>query len=187
MRAKLSLADILAAATELGDQIGLYQLELKEIAQELQIKTPSLYNHITGINGLYEHLAIKALDDLHEHLISSVLGVSGEEAMSALAKAYLQFGTENTTLYQAIENPKLQETEVISEKKAKILKLVQQLLKPYHFSEDQELHIIRIFRSYLHGFVVLNRDGGFNMNFSIIESYEKGLKALITGLNLDES
>lgn len=184
MRAKLSLANILVAATELGDQRGLYQLELKEIAQELQIKTPSLYNHITGIKGLYEHLAIKALDDLHEHLISSVLGVSGEEAMSALAKAYLQFGTENPTLYQAIENPKLQETEVISEKKAKILKLVQQLLKPYHFSEDQELHIIRIFRSYLHGFVNLNGGKLYQICLDLNESFELGFQALLIGLDL---
>jgi AcrR family transcriptional regulator len=49
---------VLNAAIQLLDQEGREALSLGRLAQRLGIQTPSLYNHIDGLPGLYRALAV---------------------------------------------------------------------------------------------------------------------------------
>lgn len=186
MKKKITLEQILLASIDLGIEKGLLNISLNEIAAQIGIKTPSLYNHIAGIDDLYTQLASQSLKALETHLTQSIIGFSGFEALTKVANAYFDFAQKNPLLYEAIENPRLKNTEEIAQLKENIVLLIQALLKSYHFSPEQEVSIIRVLRSYLHGFVSLNAGNLYNIkNVEVKDSFDLGLSALLNGLKLD--
>lgn len=184
MKKKINLEQILQAAEKLSNKKGLLSLDLKDIAAELNIKSPSLYNHVAGINDLYEKLALSALTELSSALTKSAVGREKRDALEAVAQAYFHFAISHSGLYEAIENPRLTETAEISQAKEALLVLLRQLLWKYEMSEQQEIHVIRILRSFLHGFVSLQIGHLYKMNADINESFMIGLTALLSGLQL---
>src|SRR5262249_32839993 len=90
-KAGYSQADVLAAAVEQIDKRGWHQLSMGEVAQQLKIKTRSLYNHGGGVSGLRGMLAIHASRALNDALVKVTVGKSGEEAARAMAHAHRAF------------------------------------------------------------------------------------------------
>lgn len=66
-------------------------VSLNEIASELGIKTPSLYNHISGIEDLYLQVGAYSLKLLKEELILSMLGLSKYDALIKVSNTYVNF------------------------------------------------------------------------------------------------
>src|ERR1700730_16385149 len=93
---------VLQAAIELADEMGLEQITLALLAQKLNIKTPSLYNHVEGMPGIRKELAYWVLNQMKEQLADAAIGVSGEEALIAMGLAYLAFARKHPGLYEAI-------------------------------------------------------------------------------------
>lgn len=173
------------ATIELGSEKGLLNVSLNDISSKLGIKTPSLYNHISGVEDLYIQLGSYSLELLEKELIQSILGFSGHEALIKVANAYFEFALKNPVLYNAIENPYLTNTKDISKLKEKIVILIQSILKKYQLTTEQEINIIRILRSYLHGFASLSIGNLFNIKtVNSKESFDLGLAALLSGLKL---
>ncbi len=81
MRQGLDKMSVLKAAAELADQEGFEQVSLASLAKKLQIRTPSLYNHVQGLPGLRKELACFALRKLKEELAEAAIGKSGDEAL----------------------------------------------------------------------------------------------------------
>ena len=57
-RAGLDSAAVVRAAADLADAKGIDALTLGEVAARLGVRTPSLYNHIAGLDGLRRDLAL---------------------------------------------------------------------------------------------------------------------------------
>ena len=49
---------IITTSARLSNEVGLNNLSLKMIAEELNIKSPSLYNHISSLDDIKEKLMI---------------------------------------------------------------------------------------------------------------------------------
>ena len=58
--ARNSISDelIIETSARLSNKVGLDNLSLKMIAEELDIKSPSLYNHISSLDDIKEKLMI---------------------------------------------------------------------------------------------------------------------------------
>src|ERR1700694_3258177 len=93
---------VLQAAIELADEMGLGQITLALLAQKLNIKTPSLYNHVEGMPGIRKELAYWVLSHMKEQLADAAIGVSGEDALMSMGLAYLAFARKHPGLYEAI-------------------------------------------------------------------------------------
>jgi len=152
---------IVSAAAELIEEIGLKNIDLNKLADKLGIKTPSLYNHIDGINGLYVGLVDLGMERLSESLRNSAIGLSKEDAIVAVAYAYRKFVKDNPELYKAtMKAPKLDNGYI--KKSGNISDIMNKILESYNnYSEEEKVHIIRGFRSIVHGFVSLENDGFF--------------------------
>ncbi|MCJ1996411.1 TetR/AcrR family transcriptional regulator [Lactococcus piscium] len=186
MKKKIDNEKIIHATIALATKQGLLNVSLNGIAANLGIKTPSLYNHISGIEDLYGQLGIYSLDLLEKEVVQSVLGFSKHDALIRIANTYVTFAIQNPVLYHAIENPYLKNSQDISKAKEAIVLIIQSVLKVYNFTIEKEIKIIRVLRSYLHGFASLYIADLFNIKtVDVDESFDLGLNALLSGLGLD--
>ncbi len=173
---------VLQAAVELADDLGLEQITLALIAQKLNIKTPSLYNHVDGMPGIRKDLAHWSLSRMKEQLADAAIGVSGEEALMAMGLAYLAFARKHPGLYEAtLWAPDRNDATALNLAED-VIHLFLRVLEVYHLSEDEALHAIRGLRSIFHGFVSLEIKKGFGLALDRDESYRYILKPFLNGL-----
>lgn len=184
MKTKITLERIMEVTVIVANKKGLFQVTLNDVSNALGIKTPSLYNHVSGIHDLYVHLSIYALKQYTETLTNSAIGLAKRDALEAIANASYEFSVNHPVLLNAIENPMLLDNELINQSKEHIVHFILKILKPYGFNPSKSIHITRSLRSYLYGFSMLSSQSLFQMNEDYHESFKLGLNALLDGFNL---
>ncbi|MBS4213763.1 MULTISPECIES: TetR/AcrR family transcriptional regulator [Neobacillus] len=178
----LELTEILEVAGELADQYGLQEVTLANLAKELNIRPPSLYNHFDGLPGLRKKLAIYGLNLLYDELAPAAIGVSGAEALLAISKAYVGFARTHPGIYEATLMAPDPEDVDVQQAGAKIVDLSVRVLQAYKLEGDMALHAVRGLRSILHGFSSLEQRGGFKMALDLDKSLEIIITAFIEGI-----
>src|SRR5512134_3341802 len=98
-RAGLDKGAVVAAAAAILNTKGVEALTLNRLAQELGVKTPSLYNHVDGLPGLYRELALLNARTLGERVAQAAIGKAGPAALMAIAKAYRAYIKEAPGVY----------------------------------------------------------------------------------------
>ncbi|MGG1519193.1 TetR-like C-terminal domain-containing protein [Paenibacillus oryzisoli] len=174
---------VLQAAIALADREGLAQLSLASLAAALNVKTPSLYNHIKGLPDLKRQLSRRGLILVKDAMVETVIGKSEDAALLAAGLAYVGFARKQPGLYEAVtapltdyEDPELQDAG------AQVVSFLLKLLAPYGLSEEDALHVVRGFRSLVHGFASLEGQNGFRMGLDRDESLRRLLQTYLLGL-----
>jgi AcrR family transcriptional regulator len=181
-RAGLDEETVLQAGAALVDAEGWEALSLARLAEILGVRTPSLYNHVAGLEGLRRGLALRGLGVLRDRMARAAIGKSGAEALLSIASAYRGVAKEHPGLYVAGLRAPAADDAPRNQVAADILLIIHTVLAPYALTEPEEIHAIRAFRSMAHGFVSLELAGGFGMPFDLEESYQTLVDLLITGL-----
>ena len=75
---------VVQAAAALIDTIGIEQVTLVDLAERLEIRTPSLYNHVQGMEGLRRELALFGVRELMKRVGQAIMGKAGDEAVLPL-------------------------------------------------------------------------------------------------------
>lgn len=183
-RIGLDLQAILQTAADVADHDGYDAVTLASLAKRLGIRSPSLYNHVDGLEGLRKKLAIFALQRLTEVLTDAAVGRSGDEAIRALGYAYVGFARAHPGLYEAaLRAPDTRDSDVQQAGEA-IVKLSVRVLEAYGLTDEAALHAVRGLRSILHGFASLEKFGGFGLPLRIDESLARLLDVFIAGLHV---
>jgi AcrR family transcriptional regulator len=178
----LDLTEILEAAAELADQFGVQDVTLANLAKNLGIRPPSLYNHFDGLGGLRKKLAIYGIERLYEVLAQAGIGVAGDEAVMTISKAYVNFARKHPGIYEATLMAPDMEDEDVQLAGSKVVEITVRILQAYRLEGDTALHAVRGLRSILHGFSSLEKSGGFKMALDLDESLEIIIKAFIIGI-----
>jgi AcrR family transcriptional regulator len=157
-------------------------LSLSELAAELHVRTPSLYNHVAGLEALQRELALLAVEELRVRLTDAAVGRSGDDALHALAGAYRNFARERPGLYrQALRAPEPGDVEREAAA-ARVVDVVRRVLAGFGLRGDDAIHAVRAFRSAVHGFVSLETAGGFGLPLDLDESFRRLVEGVIRGL-----
>ncbi|GIO11429.1 TetR family transcriptional regulator [Cohnella xylanilytica] len=187
-RIGLDLPTLLQTATDIADAQGLEAVTLASVAQKLQIRSPSLYNHVNGLPDLRRHLAFRGLALLKERFDRALEGVSGDEAVRSFSRAYLGFAREHPGLYEAIQRAPEPDDEALKQAMGEIVGYAVRSLEGYGLRGDPAIHAVRAIRSLLHGFASLERQGGFGMPQDLdvtfrlmVETFLAGIKAMKNG------
>ena len=93
---------ITETAAKIANEAGYENITLKMIADELGIKTPSLYNHIDGLEDVKRLLMIYGWKQMEERMIQSAIGVAGYDAIKAGCYAFYEYATENPGVFNAM-------------------------------------------------------------------------------------
>lgn len=179
---KLDRNYIIEAAAKLCEETGLEGITLFKLAETLGIKTPSLYNHIDGLEDLYLALATNSMKKLGERIGDAAVGKADEEAVRAMAYEYRKFAEERPEEYKAIiKSPALGKEEVM-EANSKMVRVMYRVLEVSGFSEEDTVHAIRGLRSLVHGFVSLEEAGFFKGKYDIEESFKRMVENYIRSI-----
>jgi AcrR family transcriptional regulator len=181
---QLDMEVILTATAELVEEKGLENVTLLQVAEKLGVKSPSLYNHLSGLKELSTGLAKLSMSRLEEAIRNAAVGRSKDDALMQIALAYRNFAKENPELYKAtLKFPAFKDDE-LREAGTAIVRILYQVMEPYHYSEEDTIHLVRGFRSALHGFVSLEEAGFFKAaDIDMEKSYTRLVSGLISTLN----
>jgi AcrR family transcriptional regulator len=178
----LDTAAVVRAAGEIADQVGLDQLTLALVAQKLNIRVPSLYNHVDGLAGLRQALALAGAQQCIDSLRKATVGKAGREALLSFMLAYRAFAQEHPGLYAiSVAAPRV-EASALYAVAQELLELMGILLAPYQLDQEQAYHCMRGIRSFIHGFVMLEAAGGFGMPISLDQSFQVMAEVFIDGI-----
>ena len=166
---------IITTSARLSNEVGLNNLSLKMIAEELNIKSPSLYNHISSLDEIKEKLMIYGWKELGEKATESAVGIAGYEALRNMCYAFYDYATNNKGVFAAMLWYNKFESEEKNEATTKLFSLLFRVLQPLNISDNNIEHIIRTLRGFLEGFVLLVNNNAFGNPISIKESFDLSL------------
>lgn len=182
-RNSITLSRILQAGIEIMETNGEEELTLTTLAGKLGIRTPSLYNHIGGIQDVRRLLAVHGLEQLQSELTDAAIGRAGDDAIRAMAQAYISFARNNPGLYEATLYTPGGEDADYSRVAQAIVDLVTQVFKAYQLKQDDSLHMARALRCILHGFASLKHRGGFGLPLDLELSFGEIVETFLAGLH----
>lgn len=182
-RVGLSIEQILTEAAEVADREGLSALTLSALAERLKIRSPSLLHHVGSLRRLQERLGTLGCRRLREALSQAALGRAGADAVRSLAHAFRAFAQEHPGLYAAVQLPPPADDAEAVEEARKVVEVVALSLRGVGLPEAQGVHAVRALRAGLHGFVVLELQGGFGLPDDVDESFEALVEVLVDGLS----
>lgn len=184
-RAGLDPERVVAAAAELIDAEGVDALTLAKLAERLSVRIPSLYNHVAGLEGLRHELALLALRGLASALGQAAIGKAGDEALFALANAYRAYVKAHPGLYALLVRIPAGSDEKLRQAEALPVQVALAVMSGYGLSGDDAIHAVRALRSAVHGFVTIETTGGFGLDLSTDESFQRLIALLARGLHDD--
>lgn len=179
----LDLDAVLDAAEAVADAEGFDAVTLMAVAQRLGVRSPSLYAHVAGLHGLRRAMALRAAAILAQRLEEAVAPYTGGRAVQALAEAYRSLARERPGLYAALQPglPAAEDAELARALAAPV-RVVMDVLRSMDVAETNLVHAARSLRSALHGFILLERFGGFGLPDSIEDSFGYLTSLLVAGI-----
>jgi AcrR family transcriptional regulator len=185
MARDLSKKKIVGRAAELANELGsVDRLKLKDLAAALNVRVPSLYNHVEGTDGLIYAMRLHALAILHASLLDAMAGKIGRDALWAAAQSYRSFAHANPGIYPLVI-PAGQADSEIERLGWNTISLLLLVLGSFGLEGDEALHVVRGFRSMLHGFVSLELADGFKLDLDRDQSFQRLFQAYVNGLSID--
>ena len=154
----ISRERIIETAANLSNKAGLENLSLKMIAEELKIKSPSLYNHVSSLDDIKKQLMLYGWKQIETLTIEAAVGVTGYEALKNMCYAFYKNATR------------------------KLFEMIFKVMKTVNISDENINHIIRTLRSFLEGFSLLVNNNAFGNPVSIKESFDLSLEIIINGI-----
>ena len=180
----VTLNDVVKAASEVADQEGLSAVTLSRVAGDLGVRSPSLYAHVDGIGGLRRALQVHAAGVLADHFREAVAGSrGGGGALAALARCYRTFALKHPGLLDTLlPAPSAAEDHEVAEAMAEPARVVAQAVIDAGIPEQHAVNAVRYLRSAVHGFVVLEKGGGFGLPEDPDESFEAMVEMIVGGI-----
>jgi len=180
--AKIDKQTIIQAAANLANKDGLEKVTLKELAEIFGIRSPSLYNHIQGLDELRNSLMFYGWAQLGDDIAMSAVGKSGDDAVRAMCKSYRDYSTVNPGVFEAMMWYNQHSSQEAAQTTVGLTKLISLVLSAYNLKEDEKIHTSRMFRSFLQGFCSIANNNSFADPISVDESFDFAVELLIGSL-----
>lgn len=174
---------VIARAVEMADSMGsVTAVSLTALARALDIRTPSLYNHVASLEDLQHGMAVAALSQLLDDLRRASAGLVGRPALEAVAHAYRRFAQAHPGIYPlTISAPDSEDSELTALSQ-ELIHMLLLMLAPLGLYGDDAIHAIRGLRAILHGFTLLEMAEGYMMLLDRDESFWRLVKAYLDGI-----
>jgi AcrR family transcriptional regulator len=150
---------ILEESIRLIEEKGYTSFSLRELAGRLDVQPASLYNHIQGIDEIYEGVAVKASEMMHRLLVEAMTGKDDDTAFIQGVYAYRRFTEEHPELYQALIHIPTANDELITKASFYSFEPLREIVHNYNLPKPDAVHFMRLLRSFIHGFAELSGNG----------------------------
>ena len=182
-RRRLNREKVVERAAALANAAGAAdEVTLTALAAALDIRVPSLYNHIDGLEDLQHALAVYGVQQLGGRLRAAASGKVGRAALLAIAAAYRRFAQEQPGVYPLTIRAPAPDDEALTAPAQELLQMLLLVLASFGLQGAAALHAVRGLRSLLHGFVALEAAEGFKMPLDRDESFSRVVNTYLDGL-----
>ena len=168
---KVDLGRIQHEATALANRHGLDGLSMSDLADALNVRTPSLYSHVAGIGDVRRILALHGLAELERGASRATIGKSGPDAVRALLNEYRDFVRKNPGVYAATLPTPPREDAEWSGAVGRLTETCVAALHGYGLGGPEAIHALRGLRSLVHGFASLEAAGALKHPVDRDESF----------------
>jgi AcrR family transcriptional regulator len=175
---------VAAAAVRVVEQHGLDGLSLAAVAADLGIRSPSLYAHVEGLAGLQRLVAEEGATRLALALSESAGTATGRDAARAFMASYRSFAHRHPGLYEASQRdaPVPTEDPELAQTFREPVRLAAEALAAMGVPSEDHIDTIRTIRAALHGWVELERVGGFGLPDDVDTSFDAMCDLLLAGI-----
>jgi AcrR family transcriptional regulator len=178
----LDAAAVVDAAGRIADADGLEAATISRVAAVLEVRPPSLYNHVANHAALMRLLAIESVTELAAAMTGAAVGRSREDALRAVAVAYRAYALEHPGHYAAtVRAPAADDTAGQAAAAAAITPMVA-ILAGWGIEGPDAVHLIRVIRSAMHGFVSIEMGGGFGLPLDLDRSFDLLVDSLVAAI-----
>lgn len=178
---------IIVAAAELSEEKGFNQLSVLDLAQKLEIKSASIYNHFANLEEIEQALGDYAVCQLINEMQTALTGKVRAEAIRAVADAYVSFAGQHPALYKAFIASHMVRKQEIEKNIRTVVLLIFEAFNTYELTEEQCVHWGRIMRSMLHGFAAVEGAGWFShLPYNIGDTIAMGIENIIVSVEAME-
>ncbi len=181
-RQGLDSTRVIEEAARIADADGLAMVTLARVAGALDVRPPSLYNHVDGRAGLLRMLTLQCIGELAETLRTAAMGRSGAEALRSIAHAYRAYAREHPGRYMSTVWAPAPGDEELAAAARRAIAPISAVLAGWGFEGEEALHRVRVIRSALHGFVAIEAEGGFGLPLDLGQSFDLLLATFVGGL-----
>ncbi len=175
---------VVQAAVQLIEREGLEHFSMAKLAQSLNIRTASLYNHVENMAALFTDIGLESVARMVGAEQQAIAGKKGDDALFAIAQAYRSFALEHRELYHVVMGLQKHQNKVLELAAGQITEPILQVLAGYCLDQVQQIHWQRVLRAMMHGFVSHEEAGGFS-HFPVNreESYHIAIQCVADALN----
>jgi AcrR family transcriptional regulator len=187
-RVGLNRAAVVATAIDLvddGGASGFADLTLAALAARAGIAVPSLYKHVTSLADLRREIAIDSVNQLTAVISAASTGFAGRDAVRAMADAVRAFAHAHPGRYAATQvAPRLDEPldHALAAAGARTIEVIAAVLRGFELPPELTIDAIRVIRSSLHGFILLEVGGGFGLPDDLDRSFALLVEMVIVGV-----
>ena len=164
MNMRVTKAEVIKTASDMADRNGLHNVSLKAIAENLGIRTPSLYNHIGSLDELLREIAHSGMRTMNEKMIRAAIGKTGDSALKLVAVEYLNYMIEHPGVYD-------------------YLSLLKTLICSCGFNPDKTTEILNMVTGMLHGYTTLQLRYAFSNPDKVRKELSEAIDTLLLGAN----
>lgn len=174
---------VIQTASDIADKEGLNEVSLKVVAEKLNIRTPSLYNHIAGLDDLLREVAHRGMRAMNEEMTHAAVGNSGDTAIKSVGIAYLNYIIGHPGIYETIQwaqwNGSAETEAIFDNYKALLTKLIISC----SFKTEKADEIISLLMSILHGYSTLELGKALNNPDEARKGLADSLDIVLMGLH----
>lgn len=152
---RLTKSAVIQAASDIADEKGLHNVSLKIVAERLNIRTPSLYNHIDSLDDLLREVAHQGMLTMNNKMTQAAIGTYGDTAIKAIAVEYLNYMIEHPGVYETIQWATWNGNEETEKIFRNYLSLLTTLILSCNFQENKTNDILNLLTGVLHGYTTL--------------------------------
>ena len=152
---KTTKADVIQTAADIADKNGLSNVSLKVVAESLNIRTPSLYNHIDSLESLLREIAHNGMKTMNERMLQAAIGKIGDDAVKSVGITYLDYMIEHPGIYETIQWATWHGTEETGKIFDNYLSLLKTLALSCNFNPTYIDEILNLLTGVLHGYTTL--------------------------------
>jgi AcrR family transcriptional regulator len=174
---------VIQTAADMADKDGLNNLSLKAIAEKLNIRTPSLYNHITSLDDLLREVAHKGMRTMNEQMTQAAIGTLGDAAIKSICIAYFKFMIAHPGVYETIQwvtwHGNRETAEIFDHYKALLIKIIHSC----NLKKEKTDEILDLLIGVLHGYATMQLGQAIATSEETIKGLLEAIDTVLLGIH----
>jgi len=182
---RAAVVDLALAVVDDGGPTGFADLTLAAVAARAGVAVPSLYKHVAGLPALRRDVALVCIEEYGDALRAVRADHSGTDLVPAMARAIRDLARRSPGRYQAVQGAAWvhdPDAHAVREASIRVVDEIADAVTALGVPDDRRIDAVRAVRAAVHGFVVLELDGGFGMPDDVDASFDFLVAGLVGGL-----